>query len=946
MLKRTTLTKSLLLAFGSTATVYVPSVLAQTQPAPQELQRVIVTGSNIKRTDTETASPVQVLTRADIEKTGKQSIQEVLRGITADGQGSISSSFSNGFASGSAAVSLRGLGVNSTLVLVNGRRMTTYGLADDGTRNFVDINSLPLEAVDRIEVLKDGASAIYGADAVGGVINVILRSNYTGASIGGSYGQTGHSDGQTTRAFGTLGFGNIDTDKYNVFFSLEASSQKNIFSKDRGFIGSSDRRSLGYYDTTNGSPRLYLGTTTPSTTSPFGTMRTPPNGGGTRVNVIQCDASAKDPTTGLCRYDFLQDSEVQPQLDRLNFFGRGTLQFSPALTAYLEIGLFNTKSKSNGTLGGNNDSGVYKPGDPFNPLITHGLMTLPASHPDNPTGTDRTLAYAPAELGGRDQRTDNQVIRLVQGLQGSAWGWDFDVGAAYIKSRLKNENTGFINYDVMQAALNNGTYRINSPNTTAASVLAAVSPTLENTPTSSIKSIDIKASREVMDLPGGAMGVALGAETRWEAANTPPVPGTDTGSIVGLGYSAFNATRRVSAVYGEVSAPVAKWLELTGAARYDHYSDFGGSVTPKVGFKIKPMDQIAIRGTYAEAFRAPGPAETGGSSFGFTSYGILSQGNPDIKPEKAKSYTIGLILEPIPGTSATIDYWKIDRKNEIVQADPASIIPSGQCINFCDGTIPEGGTVPTPDYRSLQRPGSQSNTFLYYDNEGNLSTVTGFYRNAAATKTDGIDVEIRHKMRLGEAGKLAAQLNWTHVNKFSRTDSDGNTLDYAGTHGPLSLSAGAGTPKDKATFSLTWDRGPFTVTTSVNYVASIKMIDHKGETTSQNLDPVTQLPTGTITNGNTGVTYTDAGQYNCGVFTPAGQPFNNCKLPSFTTFDLFAKWTPIKNVDINFSIQNLFDRKAPFDAYLAIPYGINYNQTWHQAGAVGRFFTVGAKYNF
>lgn len=931
MLKRTKLAKSLLIAFSGTAAYYGGDATAQ--QSAQELQRVTVTGSNIKRTDSETASPVQVIRRDDIEKTGKQSIQEVLRGITADGQGSISSSFTNGFASGSSAVSLRGLGVNSTLVLVNGRRMTTYGLADDGSRSFVDLNSLPLEAVDRIEVLKDGASAIYGADAVGGVINVILRSNYTGASIGGSYGQTGHNDGQTTRAFGTLGFGNIDADKYNVFFSLEASSQKNIFSKDRGFIGSSDRRSLGYYDTTNGAPRLWLGSTTPSTTSPYGVMRTPPGGTGTRVNVIKCGASDIDPTTGLCRYDFLQDSEVQPQLDRLNLFGRGTLQLSPSLTAYLEVGLFNSKSKSKGTLGGNNDSGVYKPGDPFNPLVVHGLMTLPANHPDNPTGTDRTLAYAPAELGGRNQNTDNQVIRLVSGLQGAAWGWDFDIGAAYIKSRLKNDNYGYINYDAMQAALNNGTYRINRPNTTPASVLAAVSPTLENTPTSSIKSIDVKASRELTNLPGGPMGLALGAETRWEAADTPPVPGTDTGSIVGLGYSAFSATRRVSAVYGELSAPVAKWLELTGAARYDHYSDFGDSVTPKVGFKVKPIDQIAIRGTYSEAFRAPGPAERGGSNFGFTSYGILTQGNPDIKPEKAKSYTLGLILEPIAGTSATIDYWKIDRKNEIVLVDPASVIPAGACTSFCDGT--EG----TPNLISTQVAGAQSNTFMYYDNEGNLSTVTGFYRNATATKTDGIDVEIRHKMSLGAAGRLAAQLNWTHVNKFTRTDSDGNTVEYAGTHGPLSLSSGAGTPKDKATFSLTWDRGPFAVTTSVNYVASIKMIDHQGETTDPNGN-------GTMTNGNTGVTYTDAGQYNCGVFTPAGQPYNNCRLPSFTTFDLFAKWTPIKNVDINFSIQNLFDRKAPFDAYLAIPYGINYNQTWHQAGAVGRYFTVGAKYTF
>lgn len=923
MLKRTTLAKSLLLAFGGTAALCGGAALAQ--QATQELQRITVTGSNIKRTDTETASPVQVLTRDDIEKTGKQSIQEVLRGVTADGQGSIPTSFSNGFASGSAAVSLRGLGVNSTLVLVNGRRMTTYGLADDGTRNFVDLNSLPLEAVERIEVLKDGASAVYGADAVGGVVNVILRSNYTGASIGGSYGQTSHSDGQTTRAFGTLGFGNIDTDKYNVFFSLEASQQKNIWSKDRGFLGQSDLTSRGYYDTTNGAPRLWLGVTSPSTTSPYGVVRNLPNGSGPRVNVIQCAPADIDPNTHVCRYDPLVEQEIQPEIDRLNFFGRGTLQFSPSLTAYAELGIFTTKSKANGTLGGNNDGGVFKPGDPFNPLITHGLMTLPAGHPDNPTpGTARTLAYRPFELGGRDQQTDNTVFRLVQGLQGNAFGWDFDVGASYIKSRLKNDNTGYINYDVMQAALNNGTYRINLPNTTAPSVLAAVSPTLSTIPTSSIKSIDFKATRSLMELPGGPLGVALGGETRWEAANNPPVPGTDTGAIVGLGYSAFAATRRVSAVYGELTAPVVKWLELTGAARYDHYSDFGDSTTPKLGFKLKPIDQFAVRGTYSEAFRAPGPAETGGSSFGFTSVGILSQGNPNIKPETAKSYTLGLIAEPFAGTSATLDFWKIDRKNEIVQADPASIIPAG---------TPLTGTPLT------RIPGAQPNTFIYYDSTGALSTVTGFYRNAAKTKTDGVDLELRHKMSLGEAGKVTAQLNWTHVNKFQRTDPDGNTFDYVGTQGPIVLSAGAGTPKDRASLSLGWDRGPWAVTGVLNYVGPLKMIDHKGEQATDNGD-------GTVTDNTNGLVFNSNGSTNCAVFDTSGNAFNNCRVPSFTTFDLFTKWTPIKNLDINFSIQNVFDRKAPFDPYLVIPYGINYNQTWHQSGAVGRFLTVGAKYSF
>lgn len=937
MFKRTRVCRGLAMAFGGTA------IALGTLPAlaQQTLERVEITGSNIKRTDTETASPVQVLTREDIERTGKQSVQDVLRGITADGVGSIPTSFSNGFASGSASVSLRGLGVNSTLILVNGRRMTTYGLADDGTRTFVDLNSLPLEAVERIEVLKDGASAIYGADAVGGVVNVILRKNYTGKSIGASYGQSGKGDGQTTRAFGAIGVGNLETDKFNIFLTLEASTQKNIWSVDRGFIGQTDLRSLGYFDTTNGASRPYFGAG-PTSNSPYGVTRAA-NGTGARVNVIPCDASLIDPGTGLCRYNGRVEQEVQPTIDRLNLFTRGTLQFSPSLAAYLELGYFNTRTKANGTLGSNNDGGVFNPADPFNPLVVHGFMNLPASHPDNTFGVDRSLFIQPNELGGRDQKTDNEVLRIVQGLQGNAFGWDYDVGAAYIRSKLNNQNFGFIRYDVMQAAINNGTYRINrpglgAPSLTDPAVLAAISPTLENNPTSSIKSIDIKASRELMALPGGPLGLALGAEARWESANTPPVPFTDTSEIVGLGYSAFSQKRRVTALFGEVNAPVTKWLELNAAVRYDKYSDFGDSVTPKIGFKVKPFDQLAVRGTYAEAFRAPGPAETGGSSFGFTGFGILSQGNPNLEPEKSKSYTLGLVVDPVPGTSITMDYWRVDRRNEIIQADPNSIIPSGQCSASCDGLdendLPDGSV----DLRNQRLAGIAPNTFLYYDSQGNL-TITGFFQNAAKTKTDGLDLELRHRMSLGDAGRLSGQLNWTHVNKFQRTDVNGVTLEYAGTHGPLVQSAGGGSPKDRVTMALTWDRGPWAVTGAVNYVGPIKMIDHKGETT----DPD---GSGTITNPNTGVTTPDAGQYNCGVFDPNGNIPGGCKLPAFTTFDLFAKWTPMKNLDINFSIQNLFDKKAPFDPYLVLTYGINYNQTWHQSGAVGRFFTVGAKYSF
>jgi iron complex outermembrane receptor protein len=919
--------RSLAVAFGGMAALLPASeALAQ-----QQLERVEITGSRIKRIDAETAAPVEVITRQDIEQSGKQTIQEVLRGITADGVGSIPTSFTNGFASGSAAVSLRGLGVNSTLVLLNGRRMTTYGLADDGTRNFVDLNTLPLEAVERIEVLKDGASAIYGADAVGGVVNVILRKNYTGASIGASYGQTGESDGKQTKVFGSVGVGNLDTDKYNAFLTLEASKTKHILSVDRGFIGQNDLSPYGYYDTTNGAMRPYFGLG-PTSVSPYGVVRDPVT--NARTNVIPCDPSIQDPVTHLCRFNSFFNQEVQPETERLNLFGKGTMVFSPTLTGYTELGYFRTKSKAHGSLGGDYDNGVWS-GNVFDPVVFHDPPTLPGSHPDNPfPGTDLpNFFYRPFEVGGgtgsdnrgRGQETTNEVFRGLVGLQGNAYGWDWDSGLLYTKSKLKNLNFGFLVHDNMVTALNNGTWRINLPNTTDPAVLAFISPTLENDPTSSVTSIDFKAARDVMTLAGGPMGLALGAEYRQEKANTPAVPGTDTGQIIGLGFSAFDMSRNVWALYGELVAPVTKWLELNAALRYDDYSDFGGTWNPKLGFKAKATDKFVVRGTYSSAFRAPGPAEVGGTSFGFTGYGILSLGNPDIQPEKAKSYTLGLVFEPVVGSALTLDYWKIDRKNEILQADPANII----------GDAPLTGGAPNSVV-----PGAIPNSFIYYDSTGRLVTVQGSFKNASKTVTDGFDFSAQGRTSLNEAGRLSGQIYWTHVNKFERTDDLGETKDYAGTHGPLVQSAGGGSPKDRATLTLTWDRGPFAASLGINYVGPIKIVDSNKDVTEPD-------GTGTMTNVNSGVSYPDSGQYGCGAYDVNGTPWNgNCKLPSFTTFDLYGKWTVIKGLDINLSIQNLFNKEAPLDPYLTLTYGINYNQTWHQAGAVGRFYTLGARYSF
>ena len=356
-------------------------------------------------------------------------------------------SFTNGFASGSAAVSLRGLGVNSTLVLVNGRRMTTYGLADDGSRTFVDLNSIPAGAGRarrspegrRLGDLRRGRRRRRGQRHP-------AQELHTARSVGGTYGQTQHSDGEAARAFGTFGFGNIDTDKYNVFVSVESVEARRTSGPRTA--ASSARPTCGLW--ISGTSRTAhrgsgSASTTPSTTSPCGVTRTPPAAPARASTSSRAIPRSSTPTRACAATTGSSEQEIQPR-DRAvqHLHARHPAGLRRTLQGYLELGYFKTKTKANGTLGGNNDGGVFNPADPAN-LIVHGLMTLPAGHPDNTFGVDRTLGLR-AERARR-ARPDDQERGLRArraAFRERRAGWDYDVGAAYIKSRLENTNTGFI----------------------------------------------------------------------------------------------------------------------------------------------------------------------------------------------------------------------------------------------------------------------------------------------------------------------------------------------------------------------------------------------------------------------------------------------------------------------------------------------------------------------
>jgi iron complex outermembrane recepter protein len=900
-------------------------VHAQNQSTPDPaIQEVIVTGSRIRRVDNETASPVQVVQREDIERAGVTNIADVIRNvIPADNQGSIPTAFSGGFAAGSSGVSLRGLGVNSTLVLLNGRRMAGYGLADDGVRTFVDLNSIPFEAVERIEVLKDGGSAIYGSDAVAGVVNIILREKFDGLAIAGDTGVSNEGDGESYRL---SVMGGIDGERYNAYVSLESFKEAAIAQRDRdGYLGTNDLRSIGWFDNRRGASIAGFGNFSEgvpafSAVTPYGSVRVPGGELEDRINLLPCPEVSS--STGMCLFDEIDYYQIQPKVERFNALARGSFDFSDSVQGYAELGYFVSHVTAIGNPGSVNDNGVFNPADPASRIVH--TTQLPAGHPDNPTGVNRPLSLLTTMLGGRNGEQETKVFRGIAGLTGRTGGdWEWDVGLGYIDNQLTDTNTGFVHHPTLQAAIDSGQFRVD-PALNSRELLQAISPKLTRKPTSSVAMADARISGTLFDLPGGRFGLAGGVEWRQEKTDTPPVPFTDRGEIVGLGYSGFAKDRKVYAGYVEADAPLTSWLDLSGALRYDRYDDYGSSTTPKLGVTVKPVSQLLLRATYQEAFRAPGPGESGDSaSFGFTNIGILTIGNPDLQPEEAQAYTFGVVYEPVRGTNVSIDYYLIDRDNEIVAADQAVVV----------GDLPVNG-VP-----NSQIPGRVPNSFLYYDEDGDLATISAPFVNANKTKTDGIDIDLRQRFELGTAGTLTATLLWTHVFSFEREVPGGDAFEYVGTHGPYVLSAAGGTPADRGRLQLTWDYNALSITGSINYVSSMDMIDHKGETLANHEDGTW----GTTTGEGSYFVADPAGKV-CGVYNPDGTVRNGCKVDAFTTVDLRGTYRYGKAWEFNAGIRNLLDKKAPFDPYTYG--GLNYNPVFHQQGAVGRAYSVGLRYSF
>lgn len=873
-LTRKTLPSALLHALGTGVALSVMATGAQAQQA-QKVEKIEVTGSHVKRVDTETVSPVDVITREQIERTGQATVAEVLRNIPANSGGSFSESFTNSFAPGASGISLRGLGQKTTLVLINGRRVTGFGFAQNLQDTFVDLNAIPSSAVERVEILKDGASAIYGSDAIAGVVNIIMRKDFKGIEasvLGGWY--EGKKD---IRATLTGGFGDLAKDRYSVFGTFDYYHRDLIELSDTKFGRDRDYRDVpggrNSQSLTGGGTWRQL-TTANANTSNF---RASSECQGEIIDAATAVARGliaaplgntafNLPGNTFCFYDFNSQFTALPKTDRYNFMGRGTYELNPNATTYLEVGYSRVDTFQTfqspffaGTTGLHQTAAGLSP-------FTYQIRFAPGVA-GNPFNTPATYSGVMTQLGTRNTDQQSETWRVLAGANYTWRNWDFDSALGWSRNEidasfpnrllLSGTSAVFGVPSTPQPPVPTSTssqYNLDRPSQNSAAVINSILATPTRTATSELEFVDTKASTELLQMAAGPLGLALGAEARHEKLQDRPDAASASGEILGQGTTATDGSRRQWAVYGELAIPITRAIEAQLAARHDDYSDYGSSTTPKVGVKFRPFNTLLLRANWGKGFRAPTLPEISPSTATFftsvidpttnqvTQISGVFAGNPSLEAEKSESWTAGFVWEPNANFNVGVNYYNIDWKN----------------------------IVAAPSFQSVVNTGDPSRV-IRDPSTGNIVTVLNGYINVNETKTDGIDLEGRYRIP-SAFGRWTVRGNLTYVNSFKE-----NGVEVAGTNGGTNTI-----PRTKSQLSLDWDYRAFSATVTNNYVRHYQ----------QQLLPST-------------------------FFTPQDPRFQNQvypnSVPSYVTWDVFGKYQVTKNLAVTGAVINAGDHVPPYD---------------------------------
>jgi iron complex outermembrane receptor protein len=961
--------------------------LAQTAPAdaPSQLERVEVTGSNIKRLSRETESPIDVITAKEIQASGARTALEVMKLVPAVGNdGYNDTATQNSFSRGVSTVSLRNQTATSTLVLINGRRMSpsAYANPNNGTTTLYDLNSIPVSAIERIEVLKDGASAVYGSDAIAGVVNFITRKDYQGFQIKALAGANDANEYQRQSVSATAGFGDYARQGFNVFVGVDYSKKGRSMVGDKTDedIAAADYRAINLRRNPYGS-FLYndqpwfikengaVGSRSFPQNSSVPVTNTVNNANCADADKIVGETARYNITTfallgrSFCNYNLDQYAEMQSPGDDLSVMARGTVQVNQTIEGFAEFMYSRSKREYLGaprTISGLSPSNNFNAGG----LATSFQPILEIGHPDNPFPDARTAVQLrfPSAPGGFD--LTNTGVRALAGVRGTL-GTDFDWESALLwnKSERDEYYYGFLRLPVLRQMLGP---EYGGTNRSLASIAADpdLSRPLLNGGSAEVLQWDLKGSTTLGKLPGGTLAIAGGVEVRREAIDIQPDAENAAGNILGLANTAVKGSRVVKSAFVEVVAPVLKGLELNLAGRVDKYPGIKTNFVPKFGMKWQPTDTLMLRTSYSEGFRAPSVSQVspGGAQFflnglrdpvrcdieatppvpkpgGETadcskSVAGLGGGNPNLKPENSYNSSVGLIFSPTAGVDLGIGYWHIRKNNEVALTDGQSVIDHPEAY--------PPGTVERDDNPALLLNGEPGT--------GPLLRVSTPWVNQGSTMTSGLDFEARLSTKVFENARWTNSLNGQYTLKYERIEHPGYAKNnVVGTRGGLAdwATSAPDVPRLKMRFTSTLENGAHTVTGAANYVSGLSFIRQMDGTTLPGVQP--EYYSGTTC--HYGGPLNDAGVTGRNVLGVAPTATNGrdlyfnrypaCGQAKWLTFDVGYSYTGFKNLTLSLNIQNFTDEKAPYD-----PAGgqIGYNAGMHNP--FGRYFTVSAAYKF
>jgi iron complex outermembrane receptor protein len=923
MFNETKVASALRTAFGGgLAGIALMTTSAVAQVAPQDDvqrgERVEVTGSSIKRIDAESALPVQVLTRQDIDRLAPQNVEDLLRTVTASSGvgGTQLSTGATAATSGISSISLRGLGAQRTLVLVNGRRVAPFGgIPGGGGVAAVDVNSIPLAAIERVEILKDGASAIYGSDAVAGVVNFILRSDYQGVLAEASYGQTTHSaTGRSYQSDVLLGFGDLRRDRFNAMLTASYNKEDAIYGRDRYFANTVVNNGEGQ-DTTsgntypanivagNGAGRNFLAPAFAGQFPTFGLRDCSP--GVPRSPTL---LAPNTPVATDCRYDPGNEVALIPQSTRTAVGFQGRFAITPTLNVYTELNgsrniiktliqatpisdqfpLTATNSyipQLAALINTNRAALTSAYGSAFvDSLLTQTTFLLPTTSPYYPTafaaanglaGSPIDIRYRSNESGGRALRDENTGSRYLAGLNGTAAGWDFDGGLMFAESRVKESLLdGYPQYSRILPLLNSGVVNPFGPSTpdVLARIKAANYQGEAFRSKQNFEQFDAHASRELYPLPAGPLSLAVGGQLRHEHYDFRASKAAQSGDLSGYGgnFLDIDAQRNTEAAFAEINVPIVKGLEADAAVRYDKYNGVANTTNPKASLRWQPMKELLLRAAIGTGFRAPAldelfaPVTIGASPNGLSDpvrCPVTGSSN-DCNTQFTVRNGGNTGLKPEKSVSASAGFQLEPTDNVHLGADyfdtrlRNQIVIGGVGAAAVLSDLAQFGNLVT-------RAPSQGGL------PGQITSINQQNLNLNKVHVDGIDFDARLRLPLAAFGRLTVGINATYFLRYDFGNSDGS---YTGVISDANSGIGGVSgviARYRHIAQATWDYGPWSTTLTDNYQTSYKDFDSNVTGQSRTVG-------------------------------------------AYETFDVQASYSGIKGVTISVGIRNFMDKDPPY----------------------------------